>query len=204
MEKDFDTLYRFYIQIRDMANSWNDDTSILDNIRFIANSLNIEKLESKNTTETTDHTINLFGFILKTQLEIQKVKDPRVLLCKSFIANIDSEVFDPHIEANIKTFNKTLFDFAHALLKEAGEVEDETAWKGWTAYLGNGWDEDSRNKPFSKEHIKNMRMEVIDCIKFVAILCLILDMDLQTIYDLFVEKTKQKHEEWANEKIIKR
>lgn len=195
--EDTDTLYRFYKQVKDMVNNSKGVYDTFYNLKAMVNGLSVE-LNTSTQEEKPNDTTNLLGFILKTQLEIQKEKDPRVLYCKDVL----SEIIDgcPLIKKDKEIFFKTLFDFAHALGKEASELEDETAWKGWTKYLGNSWDKIEGNEPFSSEHIYNMRMEAIDCLKFLAVIFIILDMDLEMIQKMFIKKTNIKILEWENEK----
>lgn len=201
-EKDVDTLFRFFQQVKDMTNDeCADEIAVFQSIRCIANSLNIE--ENTNTTEKKeDDTINLLGFILKTQLEIQKEKDPRVLYCSDLVKEFLDEC--PIISDDKFLFYKTLHDHAEALNHEAIELINWLPWKGWTEYLGNSWDKTEGNIQLSPEHIYEMQMEAIDCLKFLSIIFIILDMDLPTIKRLFVEKTKIKKKQWEKEngKII--
>lgn len=85
-------------------------------------------------------------------------------------------------------------DFTKSAIHECVELEDWTQWKPWSRQLGNKW----QGQRWSEEHIKEMRMEVIDLLAFVFNLCCLLGISWQMLYHLYLEKMTVNIEERHN------
>jgi hypothetical protein len=83
-----------------------------------------------------------------------------------------------------KEVQRTIQEFVRSAIHECVELEDFTAWKSWSVQLGNKWP----GERWSVEHIRMMRMEVVDILAFVMNLCCILGMDAKMLYLMYMEK----------------
>lgn len=83
-----------------------------------------------------------------------------------------------------------------ALTQEVAELRDWTPWKHWSRNSGNK--QLTPEKMGSEEHVREMRMEVIDALHFFFNLILWLGMDAQSLHDLYVEKNYVNRERRAS------
>ena len=74
--------------------------------------------------------------------------------------------------------------FVKSMIHEAVELENWTQWKPWSRRLGNKSDIEQ----WSEEHIREMRMEVIDLQAFVFNLCILLGMTPAILHEMYCEK----------------
>lgn len=75
-------------------------------------------------------------------------------------------------------------DFVKSCMHECAELENWTPWKPWSQQLGNK----SKIEQWGHEHIREMRMEVVDIMCFAFNLCHLLGMDWQTLWEMFNAK----------------
>lgn len=82
-----------------------------------------------------------------------------------------------------------------AMFHEVAELEDWTRWKHWSKRPGNKVD----IKIGSAEHIREMRLEVIDLLHFWLNAAMWLGMDVEMIYTMYLEKNGVNRERQVTE-----
>lgn len=89
-------------------------------------------------------------------------------------------------------FFKWLARHAHALAHEAMELEDWTPWKWWSERAGN---KDEAAIPLGNaNHIHEMKMEVVDALHFLVNCAMMLGMDADELYTMYLAKNNINHE----------
>lgn len=76
------------------------------------------------------------------------------------------------------------------ITQECAELRDWTPWKHWSQRLGNKRDD---VVPWSAEHLKEVRLELVDQFHFFMALCLIWGLTPQMLYDIYLEKNQVNH-----------
>lgn len=128
-------------------------------------------------------------YMLEKQKEFQTKRDPRIKRDSNLI-KMPGEERISLTNTTISIIYRTIYEHAEALLQEANEIKNWTAWKHWSRRLGNGWDRNPNNIQFSDEHINEIKKEIIDCLLFNLNLCILFNMDENEIITLFEDKLK--------------
>lgn len=81
-------------------------------------------------------------------------------------------------------------EFSLALMMEASELMDWSAWKHWSTQLGN---KNHDVVPFTKTHVREIKMEIVDCLHFLVNLSLLYGISSDDLYLAFVEKNSINH-----------
>ena len=79
---------------------------------------------------------------------------------------------------------------AKALMHEAVEIMDWTAWKWWSNRVGNK----SGVEPGSLQQVDEIRVEIVDALHFLVNLALLTGMSADDLYNAYLEKNKINHE----------
>lgn len=95
-----------------------------------------------------------------------------------------------------RAVTEAIGDFVKSAIHEAVELENWLAWKPWSVQLGNKWN----GEQWSDEHIKAMRMEVVDLLAFVFNLCCVLGMSPKLLYLMYCEKNMINRERHRSQK----
>jgi hypothetical protein len=80
------------------------------------------------------------------------------------------------------------------MIAEASEILDWTPWKPWSKQLGNKSPDFPIEKHFSEEHLREIRMEVVDQLHFVIEAAQILGMSSDDLYQMYLEKNGINHQ----------
>lgn len=81
--------------------------------------------------------------------------------------------------------------FVTCLTQECAELRDWTPWKHWSQRLGNKRDD---VVPWSPEHIKEVRLELVDLFHFYMALCMIWGLTPKMLFQIYNEKNNINHE----------
>ena len=98
----------------------------------------------------------------------------------------------PHKGKNWKPNMRWLQKWLTCISQEVAECRDWTAWKSWSKRSGNKLV--SEADLYNPEHIKEIKLELIDIMHFLLSACLELRMDADEVYALYCEKMQVNHE----------
>lgn len=129
---------------------------------------------------------------LREMFELQRALQSRLgtPLVGNEIRNAGRD-FSTADESERETLTKWHKEFTLALMMEASELMDWSAWKHWSKRLGNKSDAVT---PFTNEHRAEILLEVVDCFHFLINIALLYGVDPDEIYNVFLSKNAVNHQ----------
>ncbi len=106
---------------------------------------------------------------------LQEIIEEQLKLNKKIVDNFGDIIYTDNINLKRKWLNNMIT----AMQCECSELMESSGWKWWKKL--SDWDEDT---------LHNLKVETVDILHFLISSMIILGMDAQEIYDLYMKKNK--------------